>query len=185
SFLPPAEDGGLPPCCLYPEFPAAIGKKQMFALMSEVQPGLSMPEFEARFRRIDNDGSGMIEFDEFVTWVRDDEVQVVGVSSRKMTFEELAANFGEDVVCIQYCYKCFQDALPEGAVCTYPREPYGCDESECWQLVGVLTPNKQRKDFDKDFAAIDVNKKGSLTFDEFLEILDFEDLPAELRKPPA
>jgi len=50
----------------------------MKELILEVVPSLSEAEFEARFMRIDTDGSGVVEYDEFVTWVHMDEVQVVG-----------------------------------------------------------------------------------------------------------
>merc|ERR1740129_196237 len=86
------EEGAPAPCCLYPECPAALKKNQMRALIREVQPDLTDAEFEARFQRIDVDGSGMVEFDEFVTWVREDEVKISGGAdgSEKMTLEELA-----------------------------------------------------------------------------------------------
>merc|ERR1711862_541437 len=103
-----------------------ISKAQMRDLMNEVRPDMPQEEFDMRFRRIDEDGSGMIEFDEFVTWVREDEVRIVGASARKMSFEELAGVYNQTVPLIRYLYDCFVDALPpDGEEDQYPDDCVG------------------------------------------------------------
>merc|ERR1712048_1513447 len=76
--------------CHYPHNPASISKDKMRQLVEEVNPDMEDDEFESRFRRIDSDGSGVIEFDEFVGWIYTDDIAVVGSANRKMPIEELA-----------------------------------------------------------------------------------------------
>merc|ERR1719359_1982604 len=122
SFLQPDEKNpGVVPVCLYPECPAAIKKVQMKALMKELRPSMEEVEFEARFRRIDQDLSGCVEFDEFVAWVREDEVRVTGAAPMaKMSFEELAQVYGETIELVHYLHDCFQDKLPADQHDDYP-----------------------------------------------------------------
>lgn len=185
SYLVPEEDApkdGPPPACGYPENPASIHKPQMRALVSEVNPNLTEAEFDARFRRIDEDGSGEIEFDEFVAWVHNDEIQVVG-SARKMPTAELAQAYGEPLELIHYLHTCFKDQLPEGQVDRYPDEPVGLPKAEVQELLELVTLQRASdEEFEADWQIVDANEKGSLDFDEFLEILDFGELPAEIRE---
>lgn len=170
------------PVDFYPDDPSFITKEKMKALVLEVQPDLTDMEFEARFTRIDEDASGKVEFDEFVKWVHQDEVRVLGDSNKKMTFEELAAVHEEALEVIMYLYNCFQDALPEGQEDHYPDEPAGLVEADLKDLVLILTPNASVDEIHQAFETIDVDEKGALEFDEFLEVLDFDDLPKELRE---
>eukprot|EP00927_Polykrikos_kofoidii_P029584 TRINITY_DN25569_c0_g1_i1.p1 TRINITY_DN25569_c0_g1~~TRINITY_DN25569_c0_g1_i1.p1 ORF type:complete len:767 (+),score=197.63 TRINITY_DN25569_c0_g1_i1:64-2364(+) len=165
--------------CGYPENPAALEKAQMKALMQEVRPGIGEDEFQARFKRIDEDSSGLIEFDEFVIWVREDEVRIVGASSRKMSLEELAEIHVEPIEVIRYLHGCFQDQFPEGTVDDYPRKPAGLPKHEVKQLLSILTPDMTDEDFETSFHLVDINQKERLDFDEFLEVIDLEELPRD------
>jgi Ca2+-binding EF-hand superfamily protein len=165
----------------YPEDPASIGKSRMRELVMEVQPDLGDSEFEARFMRIDADGTGEVEFDEFVTWMHQDEIRVTGDDVKKMTFEELAASHDESVDVIMYLHTCFQDALPEGLVDAYPENPVALVKEEVKALALILTPNVSEETVEKMFTSVDAEEKGQLDFDEFLEVLDMQDLPQELR----
>ena len=53
----------------YPENPAALSREEMHALTLELQPDMSEEEFSQKFFAIDGDGSGQIEFDEFIEWM--------------------------------------------------------------------------------------------------------------------
>jgi len=174
---------GPPPRCGYPERPASIRKAQMRALVSDVNPNLTEAEFEARFRRIDGDGSGEIEFDEFVAWVHNDEIQVVGPSSRKLSPAELAQAYGEPLALVQYLHACFKGQLPEGQVDRYPEEPQGLGKADVRELLEAVTLRPlDAEDFEADWAIVDVDDSGVLDFDEFLEILHFDELPKETRE---
>lgn len=166
----------------YPDNPGFINKVKMKELILEVQPDLGEHEFDARFQRIDQDCSGRVEFDEFVTWIHADEVRVVGGSNKKMTFEELAAAHDEALEVIMYLYNCFQDALPEGAVDQYPDAPEGLNKDELKDLIMILTPNVSADDAYQGFDSVDVDGKERLDFDEFLEVLNMDELPQELRE---
>merc|ERR1711966_149430 len=166
----------------YPDNPGFINKMKMMELILEVQPDLGEHEFEARFQRIDEDRNGKVEFDEFLIWVHADEVRVVGDSNKKMTFEELAAAHDEALEVIMYLHNCFQDALPEGVEDAYPDNPEALTMVETKDLVLILTPNVNVEDVYQSFESVDVDEKGKLDFDEFLEVLNMDELPQELRE---
>merc|ERR1719335_445860 len=108
----------------YPDNPGSITKEQMRDILREMNPELTDPEFEARFLRIDEDGSGTIEFDEFAGWVHDDEVQVVGITGgEKRSVEELAEIFGEPLEIMNYLLTCWRDQFPDGESDDYPSKP--------------------------------------------------------------
>jgi len=189
SFLQPDENNpDQVPVCLYPENPAAIKKVQMKALMKELRPSMEEVEFEARFRRIDQDLSGMVEFDEFVMWVREDEVRVGGAASlNKMSFEELAVVYSESVELIKYLHDQFQEALPAGSLDDYPGTPLSLGKLEVRALLSQLTPDMSDAEFETQFQITTFSKKDGLEFDEFLEILPMDELPGEIRnsRPPS
>jgi len=189
SFLEPDPDKpGVVPCCLYPECPAAIKKDQMRQLIMEVRPDMEDQEFESRFRRIDVDQSGMVEFDEFVTWVREDEVRVAGAApSQKMSFVELAQVYDEDIQLIHYLHRCFQDRFDDDDVDDYPKRPVGLEKTKVRALVSSLTPSMTDGEFETHFQMVTFQKKDNLDFDEFLEVLPFDQLPVEIltaEEPP-
>eukprot|EP00930_Biecheleria_cincta_P041854 TRINITY_DN28762_c0_g1_i2.p1 TRINITY_DN28762_c0_g1~~TRINITY_DN28762_c0_g1_i2.p1 ORF type:complete len:654 (+),score=163.79 TRINITY_DN28762_c0_g1_i2:334-2295(+) len=165
----------------YPECPAALDKQTMFSLVTELQPDISEAEFEARFRRIDKDRTGLVEFDEFVLWVHDDEVALVGAGAKKMTFEELAQDYSIPLDLVKYIYDCFVHELEEGEDDHYPDKPATMPYDTIWTLVNILTPTVEKKTFDAEFKQLDVEKKGRCTFDEVLELLYFQALPTELQ----
>jgi len=181
SFLPKTKDGKMG-VCLYPECPAVINKKTMQALIQEVQPGVSEDEFDARFRRIDNDGSGLIEFDEFARWVHEEEVQITGSMAQKMSFEELSANLNIPLDLIQYIYACFCNELGDDEVDEYPETCFAMTLDRSFSLVGLVTPGVSKKEFEADFKSLDIANKGLVTFDEFLELVDLNQLPKELKE---
>jgi len=166
----------------YPDDPACIGKQRMRELVQEVQPDVGDSEFEAKFLRIDADGTGEVEFDEFVMWMHQDEIRVTGDDAKKMSFEELAASHEESVGVIMYLHTCFQDALPEGLVDEYPEDPVALVKEEVKNLALILTPNVSEETVEKMFTTVDSEEKGQLEFDEFLEVLDMQELPQELRE---
>lgn len=192
SFLQPDEkDPNTVPVCLYPECPAAIKKTQMRSLMKEVRPEMEEVEFEMRFRRIDTDLSGSIEFDEFVMWVREDEVRVGGAAPlQKMSFEELSVVYGESVELIKYLYDHWGDkfppADPTNPLCAkgddYPANPKSLEKVEVRALVSSLTPDMSDADFETSFQMTTFSKKDTLEFDEFLEVLPIDELPPEIRE---
>merc|ERR1719326_100276 len=116
-------DDGEPMFCNYPAEPGVLNKDQMKNLMAEVKPDMTDEEFEARFQRIDEDGSGEIEFDEFAIWVRQDEVRIVGVSSRKLSLQELAELYNESMQVVGYIHSLFLDLMPEDEDDDYPQNP--------------------------------------------------------------
>lgn len=151
-------------------------------MMCELQPDITPAEFEARFRRIDSDGSGHIEFDEFMAWVHGDDVAVVGSEVKKPSFEDLAQDFGISLDLVKYIYDCFVNELEEGVVDGYPDKPAAMPYDTIWMLTNILTPWARKKDFDVAFKQVDMEKKGACTFDELLETLDFQALPKELKE---
>jgi hypothetical protein len=184
SFLTPdPNDPTSVPVCLYPECPAAISKAQMRALMKEVRPYMEEVEFEMRFRRIDTDLSGTIEFDEFVMWVREDEVRVGGAAPlQKMTFEELAVVYSESVELIKYLHEHWQDQFDNpNEKCGYPAKPKSLPKDKIRALVSSLTPDMSDADFETQFQMTTFSKKDCLDFDEFLEVIPLDELPDEIR----
>lgn len=181
TFLEPDQDGQ-PATCEYPDKPAAIGKVQMFSLLRMLNPNISEAEFDARFRRIDEDRSGKVEFDEFATWIHEDQVQCVGTKSKKMTLQDLASCYDQSLELIQYIHHCFQDELPDVEVDNYPVKPGRMPKQSAWMLAGILTPSLSQKEFEANFQIVDVRKLGVIEFDEFLELLNFHLLPTELRE---
>jgi Ca2+-binding EF-hand superfamily protein len=183
SFLQPDEnDPNAVPVCLYPECPAAIKKVQMRSLMKELRPNMEEVEFEMRFRRIDTDLSGAIEFDEFVYWVREDEVRVAGAAPlQKMSFAELAVVYSESVELIKYLYDRFQDQFPPDEKDDYPKNPRSLGKEQVRSLVNSLTPDMSDAEFETQFQMTTFSKKDTLEFDEFLEVLPLDELPDEIR----
>lgn len=158
-----------------------LNKKTMFLMLKEINPSLQEAEFEARFRRIDGDGSGLIEFDEFVQWVYDDEVEVVGGAEKvKRTFEELAGDMDVSIRLIEYCYDCFKEELDAGTVDNYPTECATLPKEQACTLAQILVTSLDKKRFDRYWDTVDVQNKGAVTFDDFLELLDFEDMPEDV-----
>merc|ERR1712232_1277789 len=135
-----------------------------------------------RFRRIDTDLSGMVEFDEFVIWVREDEVRVAGAAPlQKMSFEELAMVYGETVEMIKYLYDHFKDQFSPDEQDSYPSQPKGLEKAKVRAIVATLTPDMADADFETAFQLTTFSKKDTLDFDEFLEVLPLDELPDELR----
>lgn len=171
---------GQPHTCKYPERPAAILKAHMKELMTEVNPQLSLAEFEARFNRIDEDSSGQIEFDEFVTWVREDEIRVVGARGTKMPIVDLAQVHNIPIALVEYLKEEFAAHLPEGVQDDYPESPASMGRADMRLLVAELTPAVQDEEFEMIIDGINVMNKDSFDFDEFLEVIVIEELPPEL-----
>lgn len=183
TYLEPEVPGGPAPVCLYPDCPASLGKAQMRLLVADVEPDLTSAQFEARFRRIDKDGSGLVEFDEFAQWVHSSDVRIMGTGTMKMTFEEIANRYQESVEIIEYLHSCFQDQLPDGLVDGYPDKPVGLHRHEALFLASLMTPNIDKGEFNENFDIVDKGSAhpGFCDFDEFVEMLELDDLPAELR----
>jgi len=58
----------------YPVDAAALSKAEMRDLYADLKPEMSDAEFEESFEEIDKDGSGEIEFYEFVFWLFLEEI---------------------------------------------------------------------------------------------------------------
>merc|ERR1719379_1260513 len=112
EFLPPV--GGVPQRCGYPENPAALTKNDVQNLMAEVKPDMTLAEFEQKFIQIDTDGSGELEFDEFVQWLGEDELELDGEADKtKPTKEDLAKRFKVSIERIEELHEAFSSHLPE------------------------------------------------------------------------
>lgn len=186
GFLENEDDpDGPPPTCGYPDNPASLTKQQMKGLILELNPDLSDQEFEAHYRRIDLDGGGAVEFDEFVTWLSENQINLTGVSTRKMTFKELAGFYGVPVDVITYFHNSFQAALyelDEGLIDGYPEEPAKLPKDEIKALLGFLRPKLSTVEFESVWSIANVSfEEDTLDFSEFLEMIDFDDLPEELQ----
>jgi len=72
----------------YPLNPAALSKDKMRELYSDLKPGMSTEEFEQQFEEIDEDGSGEIEFDEFIRWIFLEEIDLEGDEEDEYEEEE-------------------------------------------------------------------------------------------------
>jgi Ca2+-binding EF-hand superfamily protein len=176
---------GPPPKCGYPDDPASLTKEQMKGLILELNPKTTDPEFESHYRRIDIDGGGAVEFDEFVVWLSENQINLTGQTSRKMTIAELAGfhDVTEDIVMFYYSsfanslYE-YDDSLVEG----YPDEPAKMPKAEVQTLVSYLRPNMSDADFEAAWQIANTSDQDSLDFGEFLEMIDFDDLPEEAKK---
>jgi Ca2+-binding EF-hand superfamily protein len=166
----------------YPDNPGSITKDHMREILREMNPDLTDPEFEARFLRIDEDGSGTVEFDEFAMWVHDDEVDVVGITlGENRGVEQLAELFGEPEEVINYLLTCWKDQFPEGESDDYPTTPGKLSKQDIRYLLTLLTPTVTDEEFEERFCVVDVEQKERLEFDEFLDVVDFEFLSDEIR----
>jgi len=72
----------------YPLDPAALTKDKMRELYADLKPGMSDEEFETQFEEIDEDGSGEIEFDEFIRWIFLEEIDLEGDDEEEYEEEE-------------------------------------------------------------------------------------------------
>lgn len=182
GFLVSEDVDGPPPKCNYPEDPASLSKDQMKGIMLELFPQTTDPEFEAHFRRIDEDGSGEVEFDEFVTWLAENQINLTGTSSRKMTCGELAEFHDVSEELIIYLLSCFQDCcadLDPPVVDEYPKNPAKLAKQEVRKLVEEITPDLTDIEFEANWEFANANSEGgdAIDFSDFLEMVDFEALP--------
>merc|ERR1719473_310073 len=60
----------------YPANPSALDYEMMRELYGDLKPDITDEEFAAQFKAIDTDGSGEIEFDEFVKWISEEEIDL-------------------------------------------------------------------------------------------------------------
>jgi len=158
----------------------------MKGLILELNPNLSDQEFEAHYRRIDLDGGGAVEFDEFVTWLSENQINLTGVSTRKMTFKELAGFYGVSVNVITYFHNSFQAGLYEYGgddnIDEYPDQPLKLPKDEIKNLLSFLRPKLSQVEFESVWSIANVSvEEDTLDFSEFLEMIDFDDLPEELQ----
>lgn len=102
-----------------------------------------------------------------------------------MTIAELAGfhDVTEDIVMFYYSsfanslYE-YDDSLVEG----YPDEPAKMPKAEVQTLVSYLRPNMSDADFEAAWQIANTSDQDSLDFGEFLEMIDFDDLPEEAKK---
>jgi Ca2+-binding EF-hand superfamily protein len=176
------EDENGNPCLddAYPQDPKFLTKDVMKALMIEVRPDMGAAEFESRFKRIDVDGSGEIEFDEFIVWVREDEIKVVGGNKGKEGFEELAVKYDEHPEVLRRIYNYFKDALPEGVEDKFPDECVGMEKADVRKLFQDINPDMGDSEFEAQWQMIDMQGREEMTFPELLELVDFDILIDEI-----
>jgi Ca2+-binding EF-hand superfamily protein len=176
DFLPPGIDG-VKQRCGYPENPAALSKEDVQNLMAEVKPETTLAEFEQKFLHIDADGSGELEFDEFVQWLGEDELELDAEADKtKPSKEDLADRFKVSLDRIDELHEAFASYLPEGEVDGYPEEPKALSKECILELVQKFAPDISEDEFDEQFRFIDMDNSQSIEFDEFLEFLDFEEI---------
>lgn len=171
----------------YPDDPSFIKKADFKELFMEIVTAdgtlVSDAEFEAVYRRIDEDNSGQVEFDEFARWIHFQDVKVMGNGDQKMTFDELAFQYELPLSTIKYLFTCFQDQLPDGVKDSYPKNPVAqLAKADARHLLSMLT-NMTAQEFDTSFSYLGGHKiaEGTVSFDEFLELMDVEHLPPELK----
>lgn len=175
DFLPPID--GVPQKCGYPENPAALTKDDVKQLMAEIRPDMTLPEFDQKFIQIDTDGSGELEFDEFVQWIGEDELELdAEVDQTKPTKEDLARRFKVSVDRIEELHGAFCSYLADGEVDTYPDDPKALSKECIQKLVQSFAPDISEDEFDEQFRLIDMDNSECIEFDEFLEFLDFDDI---------
>merc|ERR1712118_257803 len=175
DFLPLID--GVKQRCGYPEDPAALSKEDVKMLMADVKPDTTLAEFEQKFLHIDADGSGELEFDEFVQWLGEDELDLDAEAPiSKPTKEDLAIRFKVTLARIDELHEAFASYLPEGVVGGYPEEPKALSKECIQKLVTKYAPDISDDEFDEQFRLIDMDNSESIEFDEFLEFLDFEDI---------
>jgi len=177
DFLPLREDGQKQ-VCGYPEDPAALSKNDVKNLMAEVRPEMTLAEFEVKFEHIDADGSGELEFDEFVQWLGEDELELDAEPEAKIkpSKEDLATRFQVSVDRIEELHEAFCQFLPEGEIDNYPTEPKALSKDDIRTLVDKFAPDLSDDEFDEQFRLIDMDNSERIEFDEFLEFLDFDEI---------
>merc|ERR1719231_1764756 len=99
-----------------------------------------------------------------------------------MTFEELSMELSIPLDLIQYIYGCFCEELGDEEVDEYPETCFELTLDRSFTLAGLLTPSMTKQEFTASFKQVDIAKKGVVTFDEFLELVDLNLLPKELRE---
>jgi Ca2+-binding EF-hand superfamily protein len=187
EFLPPVD--GVKQRCGYPENPAALTKHDVQNLMAEVKPDMTLAEFEQKFIQIDTDGSGELEFDEFVQWLGEDELELDAEADKtKPSKEDLANRFKVSLDRIETLHEAFCVYLPEGVIDGYPADPQALSKECIQKLVQKFAPDISDDEFDEQFRLIDMDNSESIEFDEFLEFLDFEEIqgsePLSPTSPP-
>jgi len=164
----------------YPEHPSALTKEEMKELFATIMPDMTLAAFEKRFEEIDIDGSGEIEFDEFVEWLRADEIEMMGPTGEvKPTFEQLGKRFSVSIDRIQYLHDMFENFLPQGEKDNYPDEPKALNKDKIRELLTEVAPDLSEDEFEEQFGLIDLDESGEIEFDEFLEFLDFEEIAGD------
>jgi Ca2+-binding EF-hand superfamily protein len=177
DFLPLV--GGVKQRCGYPENPAALTRNDVQSLMAEVKPDMTIAEFEQKFIQIDTDGSGELEFDEFVQWLGGDELELDAEADKtKPTKEDLAIRFKVSLERIDAIHEAFCSYLPQGEIPVdgYPTDPKALSKECIQKLVQQFSPDISDDEFDEQFRLIDMDNSESIEFDEFLEFLDFEEI---------
>jgi len=175
DFLKPID--GVKPTCGYPENPAALTRNDVKSLMAEVKPEMTLAEFEEKFDHIDTDGSGELEFDEFVQWLGEDELELDATAdTTKPSKEDLAARFKVSLHRIEAIHQAFAGYLPAGEVDDYPNAPKALSKECIQKLVKKYAPDISDDEFDEQFMLIDMDNSEMIEFDEFLEFLDFDEI---------
>lgn len=75
----------------YPMDPASLSKEKMRELYADLKPDMADDEFDQQFEEIDEDGSGEIEFDEFIRWIYMEEIDLGEDDEEDEEFEEEAS----------------------------------------------------------------------------------------------
>mmetsp|Transcript_50981 Transcript_50981/g.91659 ORF Transcript_50981/g.91659 Transcript_50981/m.91659 type:complete len:98 (+) Transcript_50981:2-295(+) len=81
---------------------------------------------------------------------------------------------------IEYCYECFKEELDADKVDSYPTDCATLPKEQACTLATILVSSLDKKRFERYWDTVDVQNKGAVTFDDFLELLDFEDMPEDV-----
>eukprot|EP00397_Hematodinium_sp_SG-2012_P024045 GEMP01025030.1.p2 GENE.GEMP01025030.1~~GEMP01025030.1.p2 ORF type:complete len:247 (+),score=73.49 GEMP01025030.1:1133-1873(+) len=162
----------------YPDDPTPLSKEQMRELMASIKPDMTIAAFEEYFVQIDTDGSGKIEFDEFVEWLSIDESSLMmdlaaENTAKKPSFEKLATRFRVDVTRIHAMHAMFCEYFEEGVTDGYPDDPLALSEESIREILLGLDENMVEEEFRARCEWIDFDGSGNIEFDEFLDFLDF------------
>jgi len=145
------------------------------------KPKLDLGVLQNLFDKLDSNGNGTIEFDEFVTWLSEDEVRLQDALGHKESFEELALDHDEPLALIMRLHDKFSERLPNDMEDKYPTQPAKLNKDAALAAIEALNP-MERQNIESRWDLVDVDGScEGVYFDEFLEMLDFAELPAELR----
>jgi len=175
----------------YPKNPSPLDKTKMCELMASLKPEMTRQEFEMYFTQIDTDGSGEIEFDEFVEWICTEEqsggavpIDIDEGDVTKPSFEKLAKRFNVPLRRIEAMHVLFCTYFEDGVVDGYPDDPLSLNKDQTRALAEEINPDITDEEFDAQFEWVDFDGSGQIEFDEFLDFLDHDTIKGDGTSTP-